>query len=91
MFGEVDGAHLVAKRLSALAQEYPLEAVSSLGALIEGDQKGWGFHTYRDDAKLILRYALASSDENARSASTQLINQLGARGHLDFGDLLHGA
>lgn len=91
MFGEVDGAHLVAKRLSVLAQEYPLETVSSLGALIEGDQKGWGIHTYRDDAKLILRYALASSDENARSASTQLINQLGARGYLDFGDLLRGA
>ncbi|MEP0805595.1 MAG: hypothetical protein HRF47_08905 [Chloroflexota bacterium] len=79
---------LVVKRLSSLAQEFPLKAVSILGALIEGDEKGWGIHVYRDDAKIVLQTALASPDDSARRAASKLINQLGARGHLHFGELL---
>jgi len=88
LFGKVEAGHLVVKRLSSLAQEFPLKAVSILGALIEGDEKGWGIHVYRDDAKIVLQTALASPDDSARRAASKLINQLGARGHLHFGELL---
>ena len=56
--------------------------------MVEGDKKGWNIPSWKDGARKILSIALKSEDESARSSAFDLINRLGARGHLEFRDLL---
>lgn len=82
----VEPDHMVVDKLSEIAKQHPLEAVQSLKMIVEGDQKGWGIHVWREHARAIL--AVALKDSIARNQAEWLIHYLGSRGHLDFRDLL---
>jgi len=84
--GKVEPDYIVVEKLAEIAKQHPPEAVQCLKMIVEGDQKGWGIHTWREHARAIL--AVALKDSSARSQAESLIQYLGRRGHLDFRDLL---
>lgn len=69
----------------------PAIAVQCLSHIIEGDTEGWAIYGWREEARTVLENAVKSDDGAARKAADELINRLGARGHLEFRDLLSGA
>lgn len=88
--GEVDIDHQVIERLANLSSKYPLQTVSLVERMIEGEKKGWGMILWSDHVKNVLSNALSSEDVEAQKAAEALINKLAARGNLDFSALLTG-
>jgi hypothetical protein len=88
--GEVDIDHQVIERLANLSSRYPLQTVSLVEKMVEGEKKGWGMILWTDHIKNVLSNALSSEDVEARKAAEALINKLAARGNLDFDALLMG-
>ncbi len=86
--GGIELDHSVVERLTALVGTMPLLAVECLGLIVEGDKKGWGIQFWRDHARTIICSALQSTDVFAQKAATALVHRLGARGYLDFRDLI---
>jgi hypothetical protein len=80
--------HLLAERLAALAVRKPFVAVRFAKGLIEADKSGWAILGWESHLKTILTTAMASGDEQAREAAVALVHHLGARGHLQFRELL---
>jgi hypothetical protein len=88
--GKAELDDMVVERLAELAYRMPLPAVECLSLIIEGDKDGWGILGWRDHARTILVTTLQSVDHEARAAAVDLVHRLGARGHLEFRDLLSG-
>jgi hypothetical protein len=86
--GRVESDHLVVERLAELADQSPAQSVECLTRIFERDRSGWGAHRWREPARKLLRSVLRSPDAEARQRAESLIHGLGARGHLDYGDLL---
>ncbi len=81
----------VVQDLADLAPRKPDIAVECLANLAEGDEYDWGLdHAWEENPRRILTTALRSKDARARQAAADLINRLGQRGFLQFGDLLSG-
>jgi len=59
--------------------------------MVEGSRESWEVLVWRERLEKILRSALKGTDEKARKAAVELINLLGARGHVGFRDLLDDA
>jgi len=85
---ETEPDHLVAKRLAILAPSMPLATIECLNLTVKGDKEGWKIHGWLEEARTIFVYALNSTHDVARQAAKDLIHRLGARGFLDFRDLL---
>ncbi|MHB1296003.1 MAG: hypothetical protein ACYC4R_13520 [Anaerolineae bacterium] len=81
--------NLVVAQLAVHCAEFPLDCVECLSLLTEGEPS-WRFYGWEDYPRKILATALGSSSVEARQAATELINRLGARGNLQFRDLLSG-
>jgi hypothetical protein len=77
----------IAKRLVELSPRWPLQAVQCLQALLAVDRRIWPVVLSDGKARAILVSALNSSDNPAREAARQLVDELGARGHSEFNDL----
>lgn len=88
LVGKVEPDHMVVERLSLLAADMPRQAVGCLRLMIEGDKEGWGILGWREHARTILASAIQSTDAETRQAAVDLVHRLGARGHLEFRDLL---
>lgn len=88
--GDLDGDHLVAKRLVALSASSPRACVACLSRLLDADTEGWRLLGWESDVKEILKAGLSSQDTEARSAAEALIHRLGARGYWGFRSLLEG-
>lgn len=86
--GEVDIDHQVIERLANLSSKYPLQTVSLVEIMIEGEKNGWGMFLWSDHVKNVLTNTLSSEDLEAHEAAAKLINKLAARGNLDFNALL---
>jgi hypothetical protein len=86
---QVDATHQVVEELGNLADRYPLETATALSKIIDMDQRGWGYYLWRDDAKRLLGTVLESDNIEGRQAAEDLIHRLGARGQLDYGELLN--
>jgi hypothetical protein len=86
--GWVEADNLVVEQLAALAGIAPLVAVECLSLLSDGDKKGWGMIGWRESVRPLLSQAIRSANETARQAAISFIHRLGARGHLEFADLL---
>ena len=83
--GGVDLDYEVTERLAELAGANPARSLSALKALCQ-NERSWYILSSRDSARRILQTALAQ--EATRSDAQHLIHLLGARGHLQFRDLL---
>lgn len=86
--GAIEPDWQVVERLAALSPELPAAAVECLGLMIDGDRQGWHIGMWKEGIRSILSAAIQSTDRAAREASRALINRLGARGFLEFRDLL---
>ena len=82
-------ADRIAERLAEFADTPHLEAITRiLDRMIRADDEGWRAYVWHRPAKTILQAALQGNDTTRRLA-TQLIEHLGRRGYVEFGELLH--
>lgn len=88
--GKVEPDHLVVERLAAIAAEMPRQAVECLGLMIEGDTEARAIYAGREHARTILATAIQGTDSEAQRAAVDLVHRMGARGHLEFRDVLPG-
>jgi hypothetical protein len=75
------------KRLADIAAADISKSLSILEALVHGDEQGWRIHSWWESAASILKAALAASVD-IRDKAQALIDYLGRRGFLQFGELL---
>jgi hypothetical protein len=87
----IDADWLVLERLALLAEAMPKEVVRCVSLMIEGDLEAWTIHGWLKDLRAILSKIIRSSDLNARQATVEIVNRLGAKGFLEFRDLLPSA
>ena len=80
--------HLVLERLGSIAQSMPAGAVACLEQLVEGTGEQWELFAWREQMRKVLTAARDSSDPVAQQAAEDLIQRIGARGFLEFRDLL---
>jgi hypothetical protein len=85
---KTNGDYAVVDRLDVLVNSKPLEAVNILQALVKTDIQQWVLFGSETDLKSILSKALSSSNEEAKSVATALINKLVLLGYTNYGDLL---
>jgi len=85
---KIDADWLVLERLATLAEAMPKEVVRCVALMIEGDLQGWEIHGWRGELRAILSTVIRGSDPNARQGAAELVNRLGAKGVLEFRDLL---
>jgi hypothetical protein len=78
----------VVKRLSELCPRYPIECVSCLQLMIEGDKEGWVLIGVEGDARTLLKRALDSNNREGSSSARRLVEWLIAKGQFAFRDLL---
>lgn len=77
----------VVEKLAEISNFNILKTVQILDRMIRGDQEGWRIHGWLDSAKAILNDALMTPGEPSEEA-VALINYLGRRGYMEFGQLL---
>jgi hypothetical protein len=78
----------VVKRLSDLCLRHPVECVSCLRLMIEGDKEGWVLIGVEGDARTLLKRALDSNNPEGSSFARRLVEWLIAKGQFGFRDLL---
>ncbi|MCA1614548.1 MAG: hypothetical protein LC795_09815 [Acidobacteria bacterium] len=86
--GEADPDREVVQRLAALAPAHPITTVECLGMMVDGDKEGWRIRYWGILVRNILAAARQSDDATAQQSAAALINRLGARGFIEFQDLL---
>ena len=77
----------IVKKLAEISHVNIRRAVRILELLVDGDEENWRIYTWRRDAETILRVAM-SAGEAARNDAMGVIDKLGRRGFLEFGNLL---
>lgn len=85
---KIDADWLVLERLTRLAEIMPKEVVRSVSLMIEGDLEVWTIHGWLKELRAILSITIRGSDLDARKATVEIVNRLGAKGFLEFRDLL---
>lgn len=88
---DLEAYDMVMERLAALSSEMPADAAECLRLVLARDAEGWRALSLRHAQRQILRAALRSEDGTARATAEDIINQLGARGQWDLGELLREA
>ncbi len=86
LVGGVDADFLVFEELERIAREAPASAVKVLRELIRDDPQGWGLISSREHVRAVLAAGLA--DMAAAERTREVLHELGARGHIEFRDLL---
>lgn len=82
--GEMDVVKLLAER----CPKYPVECVTCLRLMIEGDRERWLLLGVASDAIKLLRRALNSNNPDPALNARRLAEELTARGHFAFRTLL---
>lgn len=77
----------IAERLAAICNENPQLAAQILKKLVDGDVEGWRVSGWNNEAKAILRCAMAAGGQASQIARAT-IEVLGRRGFVEFGLLL---
>ena len=78
----------VVKRLADICPQYPLECMSCLRLMIEGDRQRWLLIGVENDVRRLLRLALDSNQPEASHGARRLIEELIARGLFEFRGLV---
>jgi len=80
----------IMEKLASLAVRNPAKAVTCADRMVRGDREGWRLSGWQTALSALLQAALSSSDSDVQAAAKGLIEHLGRRGFLDFGNLLDG-
>jgi hypothetical protein len=78
----------VVKRLADLCPKYPVQCVTALRLMIEGDREGWLLLGVEDDARRLLKIALESTNPDGEVAAKWLVEELIGKGQFGFRLLL---
>jgi hypothetical protein len=81
-------AEQIVEHLAEIADTHIEVAARILDRMIRADKEGWRAYEWREPARKILESALRG-DQPIRTMATQLIDYLGRRGYVEFGELLH--
>ena len=84
----IDPMMFVVEKLADLADAYPQKATLCLKELVSGDVERHKVFGWRGEAEELLRKALKSDDETAKTFAEEAINKLAAMGFLEFIKLL---
>jgi len=84
----VEDRHLVMETLEGMAQDTPDQALEAVTLILEGLDEAYKASLWKDNAKAIIRTALASPDASIREKAIDLVHLFGAKGFRDFGELL---
>jgi hypothetical protein len=79
--------HEVLDHLAKIAGTDIDTSVQILDRMVRGDREGWRIHMWREAVTAILRQAL-SAGGNARTQAEAIVNYLGRRGYVEFGEIL---
>jgi len=79
--------HLIVEQLVKNAESHPYDCTYILQKMIEGDNEGWRVYGVREQAKPILEHAMKAGGRT-RELAEQVIDALGRRGYVEFGELL---
>ena len=82
-----DFAEQIAERLTELAETHIETVTRILDRMIRADEEGWRAYAWHKSAETILGLALQGND-NVRGMAVRLIDDLGRRGYVKFGNLL---
>ena len=85
--GTAEPDHEAAEQLARLAPIDPARSVRILDQMARKDREGWKFYSWRESAIQILKIAIGAGGE-AREIAVRLIDHLGRRGYVEFGELL---
>lgn len=86
--GRIDQVHRVLEQLATMSNENPVPTVRCLEFIIEGEFERWRIQSWKEHIRTILENAVERGNEESRTLAISVINRLGARGNLDFKDLL---
>lgn len=78
----------VMKRLSEMSAAYPLKVIACVDKMVRGDKDGWRMYGWEKDLPPLLGQILQNKDAETRVIAVKLIENLGRRGYLRYGDLL---
>ncbi len=78
----------VVKRLADVCPKYPVQCVTALRLMIEGDREGWLLLGVEDDARRLLKSALESNNPDGALAAKRMVEELIAKGQFGFRQLL---
>ena len=84
---EPDG--MVMDQLVKWAPQWPANVVECARLMVEGADQPWKMEAWQSEIRQIVHAALEGGGDD-REAVTRLINVLGARGYLQYRDLLGG-
>ena len=85
---KIDADWIVLERLALLAEAMPNEVVQCISLMIGGNLQGWEIHGWRDELRAILSTVIRSADTIAQQSAVEAVNRLGAKGFLEFRELL---
>lgn len=85
---KIDPDWLVLEKLATLAEAMPKEGVQCISLMIEGDLEGWKITSWRQELRAILSTIIRDGDTIASHKATDVVHRLGAKGYLEFRDLL---
>jgi hypothetical protein len=69
----------------------PKETMISLSSMVENAKENWEIYGWRNEARAILSFGIKHKSNEIRVIAEKAINRLGARGFLEFGELLSDA
>lgn len=78
---------IIMERLAQIAGKDQLRSAQIVGYFVEGDHENWQVGLWKESAKTILEVAL-KKDGKAKTVAEGVIDLLGRRGYVEFGDLL---
>lgn len=80
--------HEIMKRLVHASERMPCEAVTCASSMARGDIEGWRLASWREELNALIQNVMRSDNSEAKQVAAELIDLLGRRGFLEFGDLL---
>jgi hypothetical protein len=86
--GDVDSSHMVSEHILDIASIMPFDAIECLHIVVEKSKDNFEFYGWQKNARSIISAVLNSDNENAKELAIETIHILGARGYLEYRDLL---
>ena len=86
--GEMASGKDVTRRLTELCPKLPVECITALRAMIEGSKEQWFILALGDAAKELIAAALHSGNPEAEVVAKRVAQDLIAKGHFDFRELI---
>lgn len=88
--GKIDPDYRVLERLAQVSVSFPDLSIDCLRLITENDREGMRLFSLdtRENARKILKNGISNKEEKIKESAIDLVHRLGAKGYLEFRDLL---